>query len=194
MLPATKYKGTRKTHRVYYSTTPSIGNTRPSGISSPNRKSSPSRSLPISHIHFTSTSPPHRIPNGTVHTGEIPIGSLDNTNSRTETLSGVATDRPHSPSSSDDEIMFHPKPPMPTSGGPPPGSFHRPQTNSSLERERRAKRSKTNSNGITDETKKKKRHSYQETLTSQPPKDLDTKDMPEIVRQQHSSILLSDVE
>jgi len=182
MLSATKYKGTRKTHRLYYSTAPSIGGPRPNDISPPNRKSSPSRSLPISHIHFTS--PPHKIPNGTVHAGEIPIGSLDNKNCRTEQLSGVTTDRPHSPLSSDDEIMFHPKPPMPASGGPPPSSFHRPQTNSSLEGERRAKRSKISCNGSTDETKKKKRHSYLEPLTSQPPKDLDTKDVPEIVRQQ----------
>ncbi|XP_065884230.1 uncharacterized protein DDB_G0289357-like isoform X2 [Dysidea avara] len=182
MLPSTKsYKNTRKTHRLY-STAPPISNTKPNGVNSPNRRSSPSRSLPISHIHFTS--PPHKIPNGTVHTGEIPIGSLDNKNSnRNEQLLGGASDRLHSPSSSDDETMFQPKPPVPTSGGPPPGSFHRPQTNSSLERERRAKRSKTNCNGSTDEAKKKKRHLYQDPLTLQPPKDLavvDTKDTPEI--------------
>jgi len=184
MLPKS-YKSARKTHRLYYPTAPPISSTRPSGINSPNRKNSPSRSQPVSHHHHFS-SPPHKIPNGTVHMGEISIGLLDKKNSREEQYSSGATDRPHSPLSSDDEVMFHPKPPVPisTSGGSSTtSSFHRPQTNSSLEKERRTKRTKTNGNGCTDEIKKKKRHSYQEPLTSQPPIDLDTKDMPEMVRQ-----------
>ena len=164
---------TSQTGRRYYSTTAGL---RQANNESPTKRTSPSHSLPMPLSHSIHYSKPINLTNGCLlHSREDPIVSLDNC-VRDPRCTNAEKPRPTSLSSNDTDEFFTPKH---SSTGttdnirPPPGSHHRSQPNSSLEKDRgRIKKSKTGANNGTDEVKKKKRHSHHSVPTAQASKEL----------------------